>query len=223
MELQGLELLSNANVFSAAANFACLPAASIVPGADILAVKRVADSDTDDGDLQNGQMYLRTNGAGAQIFLGGGSGTPPALGGTESNWAYVPSIFYLRNFSVTAGDGLPALCRAFLNPDSSPDMTNQCLVDGIEDMQVELGIDDDRDFIADYYTGTPNAAELSDAVSARVYVLARSIGEVPNYLNDKTYRLGTKVVAAANDGFYRRVFSTTVRLRNPSNLAGVGT
>jgi type IV pilus assembly protein PilW len=89
-------------------------------------------------------------------------------------------------------------------------------------MQVELGIDDDADFIADYYTAAPTAAEVTDAVAARIYVLARSVTQVPNYTNDKTYRMGATVVAPANDGFYRRVFSTTVLLRNPSNLSGIG-
>jgi type IV pilus assembly protein PilW len=89
-------------------------------------------------------------------------------------------------------------------------------------MQTEFGVDGDGDFVADYYTAAPTAAEIGDAVSARIYVLARSISEVPDYVNDKTYRLGAKVIAAANDGFYRRVFSTTVLLRNPTNLAGVG-
>jgi len=222
MDLQGVELLPNATAITTALNYQCLPALRIESGADIFAVKRVADSETADADIQNGQLYLRTNGAGAQMYLGGGSGTPPVLGGTETNWAYMPMIFYIRDYSVTVGDGLPTLCRAFLNPDSTPDMSNQCLVDGIENMQVELGVDDDRDFIADYYTGAPTAAELTNAVSARIYVLARSINEVPSYTNDKTYRLGATVVAAANDGFYRRVFSTTVLLRNPTNLSGVG-
>ncbi|MCB1671816.1 MAG: PilW family protein [Gammaproteobacteria bacterium] len=223
MELQGLELQPDVSIVDVAANFQCLPALRFVAGSDVLAVKRVADSETADGDVQTGQLYLRTNGAGAQMYLGGGSGTPPVLGGTETNWAYLPSIFYLRDYSVTVGDGLPTLCRAYLNTGATPSMTNQCLVDGIEDLQIELGVDDDRDFIADYYTDSPSTSELTDAVSARIYILARSISEVPNYTNDKTYLLGTRVVAAANDGFYRRVFSTTVVLRNPSNLAGIGT
>jgi len=223
MDLQGLRLLNNATVLTTATNFQCLPALRIVAGADILATKRVADSETVDADLNSGQMYLRTNGAGAQMYLGGGAGTPPILGGTETNWAYLPSIFYLRDYSVTIGDGIPTLCRASLDTGSPPDMVNECLVDGIEDLQIEIGVDDDRDFVADYYTDTPTAAELFDAVAARIYVLARSISEVPNYTNDKTYLLGAKVVAAANDGFYRRVFSTTVLLRNPSNLSGIGT
>ncbi len=223
MALQGLELQPDASVFDVAANLGCLPALRFVTGSDVLAVKRVADSETADAGLQSGQMYLRTNGAGAQMFLGGAAGTPPVLGGSETNWAYLPSILYLRDYSVSVGDGLPTLCRAFLNPGTPPDMTNQCLVDGIQDLQIELGVDDDRDFVADYYTDAPSALELTNAVSARIYVLARSISAVPNYTNDKTYRLGSKIVAAANDGFYRRVFSTTVVLRNPTNLAGIGT
>ena len=222
MDLQGVQVLSDVTALTVAANANCLPALRVVPGSDVLAIKRVADSETADGDINSGQMYLRTNGAGAQMFLGGGAGTPPALGGTESNWAYIPTIFYLRDFSIAVGDNLPSLCRATLNTASPPNMVNECLVDGVEDFQVEFGVDSDGDFIAEYYTGTPNAAEIRNSVAARIFVLARSVNTVPNYTNDKTYTLGTKVVAAANDGFYRRVFNTTVLLRNPTNLAGVG-
>lgn len=223
MLLQGLQFVPDANQVTTAASFKCLPAARIVPGSDILAVKRVADTETSDPDIRAGQIYLRTNGAGAQMFLGGAAGTPPALGGDETNWAYRPIVFYLRDFSVTAGDGLPSLCQAHLDADSLPGFTSQCLVDGIEDLQIEFGIDTDGDFFADYYREAPTSTELSNAVSARLHVLARSISQVPQYLNDKSYRLGSKLVAPANDGFYRRVFSTTVVLRNPSNLAGIGT
>lgn len=222
MELQGLQFLNNANAATVGANFSCLPAATVVPGTDILAVKRVLDNETADADINAGQMYLRTNGASAEMFLGGGASTPPVLGGTETSWAYLPMVFYLRNYSITPGDNLPTFCRAYLDSGTPPSMTNQCMVDGIEDVQVEFGVDVNGDFIADYYTATPTTAELTDSVAARIYVLARSINTVPNYVNDKTYTLGTKVVAAANDGFYRRVFNTTVLLRNPSNLQGIG-
>jgi hypothetical protein len=44
--------------------------------------------------------------------------------------------------------------------------------------------------------------------------LLRSILEIAGYRDDKTYALGQKEVAARRDGFLRRVFSTTVHLRN---------
>jgi len=219
LDLQALQLVNNATQAAVNANFDCLPD-EIQAGTDVIAIKRVADRETPDAALQAGTIYMRTNGAGATMF---GGTVPPVLGGTEVNWTYVPTIFYVRNYSITVGDGLPALCMATLRTvAAAPTMRNGCLVDGVEDLQIEFGIDDDRDFVADHYDAAPTVAEMRNAVSARIFVLARSIAPVPNYVNDKTYNLGAKVVAPANDGFYRRVFTTTVVLRNPTNLAGVG-
>ena len=222
MELDALQFTSDATAAGVAANYECLPSADIVVGSDILTVKRTADSDTADAALVTNQMYLRTNGVTAEMFLGGGAGTPPSLTGTETNWAYLPQIFYVRNYSFAPGDGIPTFCRAYLNNSGPPDMTNECLVEGVENLQLEFGIDTDDDFVANYYDPNPTAAELNDAVSARLYALVRSVNVVPGYVNDKAYTLGSTNVAAANDGFYRRVFTLTVLLRNPANLTGLG-
>ena len=64
------------------------------------------------------------------------------------------------------------------------------------------------------YTASPTAAELDQAVNAKIYLLVRSVSEVPGYTNDKTYSLGETTIAALNDGFYRRLMQTTVVLRN---------
>ena len=61
---------------------------------------------------------------------------------------------------------------------------------------------------------TPTLSEMENAVSARVYLLARSIDADPHFTNDTQYVLGDSIVPAANDGFYRRVYSTTIALRN---------
>lgn len=221
LDLQGIEFLNNATSATTAATFACLPSADIVTGTDIIAVKRMADTSTDDAGLIANQMYMRTNGIAAQMFLGGAASTPPALGGTEVNWAYLPQLYYLRDYSVATDDGIPTLCRAVLDRGSPPDMVNECLVDGVENIQIEFGIDTDDDYIANYYIATPSSAELFDSVAIRLHVLVRSVNQVPSYLNDKTYTMGSTTVAAANDGFYRRVFSTTLMLRNPAQLTGI--
>lgn len=222
MDLDAIQFLNNISAASVAAAFECLPSTDVVAGTDVWAVKRVADAVTEDADLVADQMYMRTNGVAAIMFLGGAVGTPPALTGAVTNWSYIPQIFYIRDYSVTTTDGVPSLCRAYLDNSSPPDMTSECLVDGVENMQLEFGIDDDDDFIANYYTGAPTVSEIADAVSARIYVLVRSVNEVPNYTNDKIYTLGSTTVNAANDGFFRRVFNLTVVLRNPSNLTGIG-
>lgn len=71
------------------------------------------------------------------------------------------------------------------------------------------------------------ALELANTVSARVYVLARSRDQTPNYTDTKTYCLGelsstgtcpsASTVAAANDNYTRHVFASTIRLVNVSS------
>ena len=59
----------------------------------------------------------------------------------------------------------------------------------------------------------PTAAEMEDLVTARVYLLMRSLGEVRDYDNTNTYTLGSKSFNV-DDSYLRRVFSTTVQTRN---------
>ena len=94
--------------------------------------------------------------------------------------------------------------------------STECLVEGIENLQVEFGVDSNNppDYIPEFFTATPTATQLETAVAARIYLLSRSINELPGYTNDKTYVLGETTVAAADDGHYRRVLQTTVMLRN---------
>ena len=67
-----------------------------------------------------------------------------------------------------------------------------------------------------FVVGLSLAAELQDAVSTRIYLLARSVEAVPRYTNSKIYRLGDLTLGPFNDRFYRRVYTTTVLLRNPA-------
>jgi type IV pilus assembly protein PilW len=59
-------------------------------------------------------------------------------------------------------------------------------------------------------------AQLTNVVTAKLYVLARSPERTPGYVDTKTYRLGTTTLGPFNDNFKRHVFSTTVRLTNVS-------
>jgi hypothetical protein len=96
-----------------------------------------------------------------------------------------------------------------------PDFYEQVLADGIEVFHIMWGIDSDgNDGAVDYFTSSPSAAELDEAVTAKIYVLARGSQEILGYTNEKSFVLGDLNIAAANDGFYRRVFSTTAVLRN---------
>ena len=70
------------------------------------------------------------------------------------------------------------------------------------------------------------AAQLSNVVAVKIYVLARSRDTTPGYTDTKTYCLGqtnpdgtcpaANQIAAANDHYKRHVFESTVRLINIS-------
>ena len=126
-------------------------------------------------------------------------------------WRYDPKLLFIRNWSRVPGDGVPILCRKSLTS-----LTTECLVEGIENMQIEFGMEKTGDSLA--FEESPSSVEITSAVVARVYLLVRSINPVAGFTNDRTYIMGSTNVAAANDGFYRRVFETTVLLRNSEVL-----
>ena len=215
--LQAVEFLNNASNAEVATSYDCLPHADIVTGTDILVSKRVTGATIPDSDLQAGQIYLRSNGASAQLFLATEGAAPPALEGETTNRAYVSQILYLRDYSVVADDGIPTLCRTYLNAGVPPDMRNECLVEGVENLQLQFGIDTDGDAVANFYSAAPDAVQLENAVTVRIHLLLRSINSLPGHVDNATYTLGAEQIPAANDGHFRRVFTSTVLMRNVRN------
>lgn len=204
----------------------CIADADILDGTDVLAIKRVSDqpvlstdaAGTETGSVSAGEIYLKTNSVlGAVYEAGSNTDTgPAAVPSPYRVHAYLPAILYIRPWSTVAGDGIPTLVRETRQAD---DMVAEPLVEGIENLRIEFGVDgNDADLAPDYYVANPTTAELSDSVTARVYVLVRSVSPVAGYVNDKSYNLGSLNVAAANDNLYRRVYSTTVQLRNADKL-----
>jgi type IV pilus assembly protein PilW len=221
-----LEHLNNVTDLTATASYGCLNSGEVLPGTDLLALRRTKDSAAVSDGLVNtaptdNAMYLRVEGFGANTTLVKGSAVTEddkTAGSTVDIWQYRPQLLFIRGYSLVAGDGIPTLCRKILTTSAAAMAlgSTECMVEGIENLQVEFGLDTNNpfDFVPDYYEDAPTAAELETAVSARVYVLSRSINEVAGYTNDKSYALGSNNVLAADDGYYRRVLQTTVMLRN---------
>lgn len=182
---------------------------TIKPGADLLAIKHVAGEPTTTGK-SDGVLYLRTNGTSGS-FIDDAIST--ALPSGFNDWRYVPHIYYIRDGAV------PMLCRVGINDKALAAVpADGCLAEGIEDLHLQFGIDTDGDGIDNRYVSNPTAAQIADAVTARIYLLVRSADTDPIYTNTKTYTLGDVTLGPFNDGYYRRVFTTTVALRNPSHL-----
>lgn len=138
-----------------------------------------------------------TSGAADQFTLRYES-TTDCVGGTVAG---TPPIA-VNTFAIATSDGMLNL-RCTGNGGGG---TTQPLVVGVEDMQIQYGLDSDGDGAANYYTSTPpTATNVARYVSLRVQL--RLISTDVN-------------LAEGGDGRIRRTFSSTVTMRN-SAVAGV--
>ena len=212
--------VDNASTGDAAANFTCIDASEFQGGSDIVSIKRVAGVRNVAPD--NGHVYLRTNGTVGLLFQQPVSTTPAiAIPNPRADWEYRPSIFFIRNYADAPGDGIPTLCKKVLTG-TTPTMVTECLATGIENLQVEYGIDTTENGNANLFLTNPTIVQMQTVVSARIYILARTLEIDTAYDNDKTYNLSNAAPFAPGDGFHRRVFSTTVTIQNIRSLNAMG-
>ncbi len=143
---------------------------------------------------------------------------------------YVMDIYFVAN-NDNPGDGIPTLKRAEL---SNGAFTIVPLVEGIEDFQVEYGLDTNNDGTPDVVSPDPGAyngcagatgcyiANWLNALTAEIHVLSRASEASPDYKNTKTYTVGLNadgsdhVDGPFNDGYKRHVYGQMVRMNNPA-------
>ena len=212
--------VDNATGATANANFNCINAAEVAPGTDVIAIKRVAGAEVAPAAITANTVYLRTNGTLGMLYQEPAA-VPPAVAipAPFRDWEYRPSIYYIRNFAVVAGDGIPTLCRKALQyGGGNPTMIDECLAQGVEDLQVEFGLDTNADGEPNIYVPNPTFAQMQSAVTARIFVLSRSADPDDRYTNPKTYQISNAPAYTPADSFYRRVYSVTVSLKNMAAL-----
>jgi type IV pilus assembly protein PilW len=219
---------------------ACMPA-DAKPDTDILVVRRVKTCAAGVAGCEPGiagKPYLQATlcNTDASPYLLGRFGTtefallrkdcatPAALR------EYLVNVYFIGT-SNGAGREIPTLMRLELTGSA---MTRVPLVDGIEEMNVEYGVDDDGDGEPDAYTADPTLYSYpgcavcaavhnwSNVVTARLHVLARSPEASPGYVDTKSYALGHDaagdaiIVGPKNDAYRRHVYSALVRIVNPA-------
>jgi len=212
--------VDNASAGAGNVNHSCIATAELQPGTDVVSIKRVAGAQT--AVPVAGRVYLRTNGTVGLLYQAPFPATPDAdIPAPFADWEYRPSIFYIRNFARVAGDGIPTLCKKVLRG-VVPGMVTECLAAGIENLQVEFGIDTTGDNNPNVFLSNPSLDQMQGVVSARVMLLARSTNQDTRYTNDKTYTVGNAQAYAPGDNFHRRVFSTTVTIQNIRSLNAMG-
>ena len=209
LSLTALDNASNADVVAA---HSCIAAGELLEGTDVVSIKRVVGSQT--AAPRDGGIYLRTNGTVGLLYR---SPAPAAAAIIGSDWEFRPTIYFIRQYANAPGDGIPTLCRKILNG-AGPSMVTECLATGIENLQIEYGIDTNEDGDPDTFIPSPTLTEMQSVVTARVFVLARTTAIDTRYDNDKTYSISNSPDFLADDSFHRRVFSTNVTIQNVRSM-----
>ena len=219
---ESLSLIGIDNVTSAqvVAGHSCFLADEVAPGTDVVSIKRVAGAEA--GVFRDGAVYLRTNGTVGLLYRQPLTGTPAvsiALPRTE--WEYRPAIYYIRQYAYDLGDGIPTLCRKVLGG-AGPSMLTECIATGIENLQIEYGIDTSNNGSPNVYMSAPTLADMQNIVSARIHLLARTTEIDVRHTNQKTFSIGNAPDYTPNDSFHRRVYSTTVAIQNIRSMNMMG-
>ena len=212
---------------------------NLILGQDIVAIRRfntepvtpaTALLNVDRWYLQNGRCAAQLEAEPTKhLVLGTGGGPAGGFSRLEVScvntdiapiWRLREQVYYLRSCSTCtpAPDGIPTLWKAELDPAGTATMKHYPLVEGIEQMRVDYGVDNTGDGLPDVWKRLPaTAAEWANVTSVKVYLVSRNLEQSPNWVDSKTYNLGLwGDTVPLNDKYKRHAYSALITLPNRS-------
>lgn len=137
--------------------------------------------------------------------------------GTVKNYGYDSELFRYSSFTYYIRSnpaGNPALYR-YDETSTSGGQNPLELVEGIENLQIEYGVDDNADNTVDRYETAKTINDASDwdlVISARISILAQTLETNLTTSDQKVTYNGVELTGT--DGRIRRVFTSTIAIRN---------
>ena len=205
-------------------------ATTLKPGSDILVLRRASTATpVAVAAAVANTTYLQVSNCPTTAAYQIATGTPPSNSTTplDRNCAAPTSLrpFIVQVYFVSPhndatannnlGDCIPTLKRIELDPVNGGWKTTP-LVEGIEYMQVDYGLDANADGAPDSYIAAPAAANWPDIVSVKINIIARNNEPTKNYTDSKTYNLGSFNVGPFNATPYNVPMTTCPRLEGQS-------
>jgi type IV pilus assembly protein PilW len=199
-------------------------------GTDVLVVRRTKTASTAVASLDSTRIYVQATGCRAELAQhkdfaresGSQAGTfalhARGCGAVADVYEYQTRIYYISD------EAIPTLRVLTISGATS---TNEPLVEGIENMQIQFGRDTSGDGGPDEYRkclasgATPDpcsSVDWANMMSVRIDILARNLSPTAGYSDNKTYQLGAASVGPFSDGFKRHAYTAVVRLMNPAGL-----
>jgi type IV pilus assembly protein PilW len=193
----------------------CLTVAS--KGSDFLQLKRLAGAPTLKSELKTSRVYLQQYHRHASFV----AVQSPELYAAATYWPYVHQLWYVA-LQKHEGKNIPVMMRKRLVRQLSGQlsMDTSSVIDGVEMLHFELGVDSNFDGQLDYSKPAdqiPDAVWLGQSgkiIQLRFYVLLRSITADITYTNVQQYQLGQRLYKAPGDHYRRLLVSSAVTFNN---------
>jgi prepilin-type N-terminal cleavage/methylation domain-containing protein len=189
-----------------------------VPGTDVLVVRHAADTPTPPGALEAGRIYIRADQSHAQVFTG--TTPPPGFGPEAQDFELETHAYFISQASDFAGD-VPSLRRLALSDGgATPEIAETEILSGVEDMQVQFGLDTDGDGSVNMYVNPVPGLDASQVLSVRVWLRLRAETPETGFVDDARYLYADqdfrpKETPSPEDDALRRLLVTkTIGLRN---------
>jgi type IV pilus assembly protein PilW len=205
------DLLANLDGNNNSYGFACAPADpqgtgnGAVASADTLVVRRAAVAARAPG---TGQLQICSTRIAGDLVVDSTACSSPPEGEIHD---LVVHGYYIHRDSLQAAN-LPSLRRKTLI--AGPAFRDDEIVAGVEDMQIEFGVDTSGvNGIAERYVSPGAIPTGAQVVSVRVWLLVRSEEPEVGFIDNRTYSYGDRTYTP-NDNFRRVLVSRTFQIRN---------
>lgn len=186
---------------------------------DVLEVRYALGQAVAAANLDPTSVYINGDVNQASYFSGASPGVAP------NSFLAVSNAYYVSSWSNANGDNLPSLHRVSLRP--GPVVVDEMLLPGVEDLQIQFGVDSDGDGVVNTYVNPDAVTDWMNVRSAQVWIVVRSQQNYPDLNTALPPAQVSNIVNAgsalafSNDGFRRIVVSTVVQLKNIKNINGV--
>ena len=171
---------------------------------------------------QAGRLQIQTTRIQGELFA---DGLVPATFSPADSTTHnlLVNSYYVANDSALI-PGVPTLRRKTLSMVGGvPTIIDQEIAPGVENIQLQLGIDVNEDNTVDRYVNPgdqsydPNAAGFipgARVITARIWIVVRGINIENGIQDDTDYRPGDVVLGVINDNYRRMQISKTILMRN---------
>lgn len=214
-----------------------LAASELKNGSDILVLRRANTADpVARTAATDGIHYIQVSNCqfdATPFIIGNNAGTSGAFNLSQRNCTAANAApfadvrrFIVQTYFVSPNnngtDGIPTLKRMEIGPAGTGPFIPTPLVEGIEYLQVEYGVDGDSDGVADSYVQTcaEDVTCWANVVSVKLYIIARNIEPTTGYTDTKAYSLGlagSYTPVGGDRNFKRHAYTQVVRLVNPAS------